>query len=429
MSEVLPEGWAAATIADITEIHDSRRVPLNQAERATRQGPYAYYGANGLVDSIDRYLFEGDHILLAEDGGYFDDPFRPNAYAVTGKFWVNNHAHILRARQGVDQTFILHALNATNLMPFVSGTTRLKLTQADTRRIPIPLPPLAEQRRIVARIEALFARTRRARADLLRIAPLAEHVRAAATERSFQPDDRTRWRTESLGDIADIKSGITLGKKYPPDATLVERPYLRVANVQRGYLNLATIKFVRLSASEADRLALRPGDVLMNEGGDRDKLGRGWVWEGQVTNCIHQNHVFRLRLRGATITPYYLSRYANQFGARYFLDEGKQTTNLASISMSKVAALPIPVPPPGVAAHIDSHLSRVESSARTMAFESVRALALLDRLEQSILAKAFRGELVPQDPNDEPAESQLARLRGGQLPARGGRARNQRASV
>jgi len=96
----------------------------------------------------------------------------------------------------------------------------------------------------------------------------------------------------------------------------------------------------------------------------------------------------------------FLSRYANQVGARYFLDEGKQTTNLASISMSKVAALPVPVPPPGGAALIDVLLDAVDQSAGTVNAGAARALALLDRLEQSILARAFRGELVSQEPGD-----------------------------
>ncbi len=203
---------------------------------------------------------------------------------------------------------------------------------------------------------------------------------------------------------------------------------MRVANVQRGHLKLDEIKTIRLPLPEAARLALRRGDILMNEGGDRDKLGRGWVWGGEVPDCIHQNHVFRLRLRGSEVTPYFLSRYANHFGARYFLNEGKQTTNLASISMAKVAALPVPVPPPGDAARIDTALDGAEASSRSIEHEAIRALALLDHLEQRILAGAFRGELVTQDPGDQPAAALTARLSpGGPTPAKSPRRRRQAA--
>ena len=283
------------------------------------------------------------------------------------------------------------------LEEITKGVAQQKISLVNFRRIVLPMPTVAEQRRIVARIEALFARTRRARADLERIAPLSRRYVEAATDRAFTPGENSAWTPSTAGQLCDIKSGVTLGKRYASEAELIDRPYLRVANVQRGHLRLDEVKTVRLSTAEASRLILRAGDILMNEGGDRDKLGRGWVWEGQIQECVHQNHVFRLRLRSDAVTPKFVSRYANHAGARYFLDEGKQTTNLASISMSKVAALPIPVPPAGEAARIESLLDATDRSARILQADATRALALLDRLEQSILARAFRGELVPQD--------------------------------
>jgi len=203
----------------------------------------------------------------------------------------------------------------------------------------------------------------------------------------------------------------------------VERPYLRVANVQRGYLRLDEIKTIQVLARDAERMMLQPGDVLMNEGGDRDKLGRGWVWEGQIDGCIHQNHVFRVRLRGDEITPYFLSRYANHFGTTYFFDEGQQTTNLASISMKKVAALPVPLPPPGTATLVDSLLEGAERHTAKLEGEAARALTLLDHLDQSILTRAFRGELVAQDPNEEAASVGLARRASTPLPPKSTRGR------
>ena len=181
--------------------------------------------------------------------------------------------------------------------------------------------------------------------------------------------------------------------------------------MQRGWLNLAEIKTLQVTEKEAEALYLQSGDVLMNEGGDRDKLGRGWVWQGQIENCIHQNHVFRLRPRTPQIPSRYISYYSNEFGQSYFLRSGKQTTNLASISLSKVSALPIPVAPPREMERIVQLIETAFSWLDRVAAAHENATRLLPRLDQAILTKAFRGELVPQDPHDEPASRLLERVR------------------
>jgi type I restriction enzyme S subunit len=162
----LPTGWAVAPLTDIITIYDSKRIPLNKAHRAAMPGSIPYYGANGLVDHVRDYIFDGDYVLLAEGGGYFDEPARGVAYEVLGRFWVNNHAHILKPADGIQTRFLRHLLNATDWMPYVSGTTRLKLPQAGMQRAMVWVPPLAEQRRIVAKVDGLFASSYRARHEL-----------------------------------------------------------------------------------------------------------------------------------------------------------------------------------------------------------------------------------------------------------------------
>ena len=147
----IPEGWSKNTINECCEILDSQRVPINSKERAKRKGKYPYYGANGVQGYIDDYIFDGDAILLAEDGGNFEQyADRPIAQWVTGKFWVNNHAHILRAKENASDKWIFYSLVHKNILKNINGGTRAKLNQSDLKEIEILLPPISEQKRILS---------------------------------------------------------------------------------------------------------------------------------------------------------------------------------------------------------------------------------------------------------------------------------------
>lgn len=219
------------------------------------------------------------------------------------------------------------------------------------------------------------------------------------------------WCWTNVNMVAEVKGGVTKGQRRGQDQELVEVPYLRVANVQRGYLDLAEMKTIAVTPAEVDELRLEAGDVLFNEGGDRDKLGRGWVWGGEIATCIHQNHVFRARIVSQDLRPRFLSWYGNSSGQRYFFDEGKQTTNLASINMTKLKALPVPLPPLAEQDRIAGEVERLLSIADEMDAAVAHDVRRCQRLRQAVLKWAFEGKLVDQDPSDEPAEKLLERIR------------------
>lgn len=315
--------------------------------------------------------------------------------------------------------------------------------------VQFPVAPLPEQRRIVAEIEKQFTRLDAGVAALRRVQANLKRYRAAvlkaACEGRLVPTEAelakaenrdskyetgmamlvrtlaarrenwqgrghykepaaldttklfelpTGWAWTTLDSLAEIKGGITKDQNRKQTAPSRAVPYLRVANVQRGYIDLTEVKEIVTTEDEIKALALKPGDILFNEGGDRDKLGRGWVWNGELPECIHQNHVFRARLYVAALNPKMVSWYANTFGQKFFFDEGKHTTNLASISMSKLKELPIPIPPPAeqtrIVAEVERRLSVIESLEAVVSANLQRAT----RLRQSILQKAFTGELL-----------------------------------
>jgi type I restriction enzyme S subunit len=143
--------------------------------------------------------------------------------------------------------------------------------------------------------------------------------------------------------MSDIQTGLTLGKIY--EGPLIERPYLRVANVQDGHLNLEEVTTIDVPEEVARRVELRPGDVLMTEGGDLDKLGRGTIWNGDIPDCLHQNHIFAIRCYKHKLLSAFLAYLtASRYGRDYFEATGKRTTNLASTNSTKVGLFPIPRP-------------------------------------------------------------------------------------
>lgn len=207
--------------------------------------------------------------------------------------------------------------------------------------LPITVPPMHEQKKIVEILEA---------ADEVIHATAQIIAKLEQARQGFLLDLLRRATTNvtnltSLGDVSTITGGVTLGRPVSGSGTF-ELPYLRVANVQDGYIDTSEMKLVQVLPAEVSRYRLRVGDVLMTEGGDFDKLGRGAVWDGAIDPCLHQNHVFRVRCDTSLLLPEFLAIYsASPAGKRHFVMLSKQTTNLASINKTQLKSFPIPIPP------------------------------------------------------------------------------------
>jgi|GEM_PF-641215 len=344
----------------------------------------------------------------------------------------NQDIKALTLFSGIDPEYVLYHLkaDADDILDACAkaGTTVESLDFNRLKSYPLRIAPSLEQRRIVEKLDILTGRTDRAHDELSRIPELVAKYKSCFLRLAFTgqltsdfrgehsrkgtgveniPDS---WAVKPLGEISEIQGGVQVGKKRSSSTDLVEVPYLRVANVQRGWLDLEEIKTIGVTPQEKERLLLRMGDILMNEGGDRDKLGRGWVWNNQIADCIHQNHVFRIRLKDSSLPPEFVSHYANEMGQQYFVDQGTQTTNLASISKRKLAALPVPVPPSDEAVEIVNRIDAAFAWLERISSEQAAASKLLPELDAAILSKAFRGELARQNPDDEPASRILARV-------------------
>lgn len=373
-------------LGDVADFLDSRRKPVKECDRII--GPYPYYGANGLQGWINDFLFDENLILLAEDGGHFDNPDRGVAYKISGKTWVNNHAHVIKPKKGVDLDYLCRVLENYDLTPWITGTTRGKLTKGGASEILIPLPPLAEQRRIATILDqADELRQKRQQA----IEKLDQLLQATFIDMFGDPVSNPKgWRSDkNLGDVADIVSGITKGRKIT-GKSLREIPYLAVSNVQDKYLNLSIIKTIEASDDEIERYRLKQGDLLLTEGGDPDKLGRGTLWNNEVDECIHQNHVFRVRLTSKEFTPNYLNWIVgSEYGKRYFLKSAKQTTGIASINMGQLKKLPLLTPPLDLQIQFDERCIKIHQIKNQL----VDSYKDINHLFSSLQNQAFNGTL------------------------------------
>lgn len=460
--------WGTYDEEESKTITNNQRVNL---EHIIRPGDFLFSRANTIelvgacliVRDTCRKLLLSDKILRLH-------------FVCGSKNWIN---WVLKSRLGRTQIEALSTGNQQSMRNI--GQERIK-------RICVPLPPVNEQRRIVAKIEELLSEMDKGIEALTTAREQLKAYRQSVLKQAFEGKLTEKWRKRTMAaeqsasvlldrikdardtyyaeeirqwnaDMREWESGGKVGRRpskpekpagvvpvnvedvlglptlpkswaYVRLATLaqigsgmsvskeravahpVEVSYLRVANVQRGALDLTHVTKMRVEKSQLSQLRLKRCDVLFNEGGDRDKLGRGWVWAGQIDPCITQNHVFRASPYMATeLHAKFISYWGNTYGQKYFNTEGKQTTNLASINKTVLSAFPVPLPPMEEQCEIVREVEALLSDSDQLASDIQTQIAASIALRQSILKRAFSGQLVPQDPKDEPASALLERIR------------------
>lgn len=227
----LPDGWNSKELQEVVKIHNTKRQPLNGREREGHKGSYPYCGANGVVDYIDDYRFDGEYVLIAEDGGYWGK-HQPSSYIMRGKFWVNNHAHVVSAiPTETTNTFFSNIVNYLNIDPFIGGDARGKLTKAILTQLAIPLPPLPEQKKIAH----ILSTVQRAIEAQERIIQTTTELKKALMHKLFteglrhEPQKQTEigpvpksWEVVALGEFYQIKHGFAFdGKFFKPSGEYI----------------------------------------------------------------------------------------------------------------------------------------------------------------------------------------------------------------
>lgn len=357
----LPQGWDILPLEQVCELNIGK-TPSRKERKYWQDGIYPWATIGDMssatiyetAEQITDSAVEESNIKLVPAGTVIlSFKLSMGKVAFTGTDLYTNEAIVALApkTEKLLNEYLFYFAKAFDLEKAsrvaVKGKTVNKSILSD---LPVILPPIAVQERIVQILQKADD-IRRKRREAMKI---AEAMLPALFYETFGDPlaGTNNFYFIALGEIADVRSGVTKGRKLD-EKTTTDVPYLRVANVQDGFLNLSEIKTIEALEKDLEKYALEDGDVLMTEGGDPDKLGRGTVWRNEIVGCIYQNHIFRVRTDRERLLPEFLATLLRmQYSKSYFLGCAKRSSNLASINSRQVKQFPIPLPPLVVAAEI-----------------------------------------------------------------------------
>lgn len=415
----VPANWCWTYLKNVSDCLDNFRKPINANERNARLGDVPYYGATGQVGWIDDYLTNEELVLLGEDGAPFLDLLKNKAYLINGKAWVNNHAHILRSKFGtMGNRLLIEYLNSFDFTGFVTGTTRLKLTQASMNKIIIPLVPLAEQQRIVERIESLFAKLDEAKENMQNVLEGFETRKAAILHKAFTGELTAKWRKQhgvsmdtweekKLGDVTDILSSKRIYKNEYVNEGI---PFFRSSEIVDLYEYGYTEPKFFISKDRYDEINKKygvpeVGDLLVTSVGT---IGKTWIVDERKF-YYKDGNITQVK-KNSSINMKYLNYFicSENFKKQVSDTVAGTAYNALTIIKFKNILISIPTLPEQteIVRIIDGLLAK-EQQANEL---SENALAKIDLIKKAILARAFRGELGTNNPADEPAIELLKRV-------------------
>ena len=391
----MSSSWIETILENCIDILDSQRIPINNEDRQKRidgkpdANLFPYYGATGQVGLIDDYIFDEELIALGEDGVPFLDPFKPKAYLLAGKTWVNNHAHVLKAIENVSTNkFLLYFLNQFDYQDYVNGGTRLKLTQANMRNIPIVLPPLAEQQEIATRLDALLAQVDTIKTRLDTIPAILKRFRQSVLAAAVSK--QANWKVVKLSSLCDSVSD---GDHQAPPKSESGIPFLVISNLSQGKVDLSTVdRFVpKTYYSELKKIRIpEKNDILYTVTGS---FGISVIVETDQPFCF-QRHIAIIKPNKDLVDFRFLNLFLSSTEAKNQAEAVATGTAQKTVPLSGLRNFDINLPPLAEQTEIVKRVEQLLAFAEQIEQQVQSAQNRVNNLTQAILAKAFKGELT-----------------------------------
>lgn len=407
----IPENWCwTYLLTGAAKCKDGFRKPINSSERAEREGDIPYYGATGQVGWIDDYLTDEQLVLLGEDGAPFLDLMKDKAYMIEGKAWVNNHAHILQSCYGeIGNKYLLHYLNTFNYHGFVNGTTRLKLTQASMNTMPVPLPPLAEQKRIVEQIENLFTRLDEAKEKAEFVISRFEERKVAIIHKAFDGVLTCKWREannvscDSWKMVPLKNCGRWFGGGTPTTSV--------GAYWENGDIPWITSKDMKERVIEDSIMHITMDGVENSSANYCDEPAVLFVMRSGILRRVFPvcmvNRPFTVNQDLKVCVPTINQEYLYWFCTGYEKDIRdncmKSGTTVESVEAKKLMDYEVPVASANEQIELVKQIENLINKEEVVKEVAENVIEKIDIMKKSILAQAFRGELGTNNPEEESA--------------------------
>lgn len=372
-------------LGDVVEFLDSRRKPVKASERVP--GPYPYYGANGQQGTINDFIFDEPLVLLAEDGGHFFNPVRGIAYKISGKTWVNNHAHVLKPKNGLDIDYLCLVLKNMDVTKHLTGSTRAKLTKAGASRILVPVPAIDQQKRIAAILDAADALRAKRRETLAQLDTL---LQSTFLEMFGSGETQAKVTLDSLAEKGrgNFSNGPFGSDLLTSELVDIGVPVVYIRDIRGGEYERVSSVFVTPSkAEQLKNCQIQSEDILIAKVGDPPGIAA--VYPSSEPDAIITQDVIRLRADKLKLVPQYFVAYINsEYGRRLIRDITVEATR-ARFGLRDFKALQIPLPP-------IAQQEEFATIAQSVEQQKSRLRAHLDELGTlfaSLQARAFSGEL------------------------------------